>query len=246
MEPEARETAATEPTAGKPTVTTVGDVAEAAAALFVAEAEQSVAARGRFVVALSGGSTPLKMYAHLSEAHADAAFWENTFIFWGDERYVPHDDPDSNYGAAKTALLDHLDVPNSHIYPWPFLGDAPEQAAAQYADRLTRVLGEAPFDLTLLGLGDDAHTASLFPGSGAVNATGLTTVVRPEGKGTRLSLSAGMLSRSRVVAFLVAGEGKRSALEATLAPNEQPDLDRTPARAIRAQDRVVWLTDVAL
>ena len=103
-----------------------------------------------------------------------------------------------------------------------------------------------PFDLTLLGLGEDAHTASLFPGTGAVFDEGLTTVVRPPGKGTRLSLTAATLSRSRTVVFLVQGEGKREALARTLEPDENPNFDQTPARAIRAQNDLLWLTDVTL
>lgn len=232
----------------------VKDVAETAGELLVAKAGESVQKSGRFVVVLSGGSTPLKMYAWLVEHHADAPFWRNTHVFWGDERFVPHDHPDSNYGAAKGVLLDSLPVPKGQIHPWPYLGGNPEAAAAVYADLLRQVLDDAPFDLTLLGLGDDAHTASLFPGTGAVFDEGLTTVVRPAGKETRLSLTAGTLSHSRTVAFLVQGEGKRAALEATLAPdgtsdytsNQAPDLNRTPARAVSAREELLWLTDVPL
>lgn len=229
------------------TVTSVVDnVAEAAGALFVEQAEASVRERGRFVVVLSGGSTPLKMYGWLQGHHADAAFWRDTHVLWGDERFVPHEQPDSNYGAAKAALLDHVPVPGAQVHPWPFLEDDPEGSAAQLADTLRTLLNDGPFDLTLLGLGEDAHTASLFPGTGAVFDEGLTTVVRPPGKGTRLSLTAATLSRSRTVAFLVQGEGKREALARTLAPDENPNFDQTPARAIRAQNDLLWLTDVTL
>lgn len=224
----------------------VTDVAEAAGALLAEKAEESVAASGRFMVVLSGGSTPLKMYAWLVEHYTDAPFWRDTHVFWGDERFVPHSHPDSNYGAAKRVLLDPLPVPKGQIHPWPYLEGDPDAAAAAYADLLRQVLGDAPFDLTLLGLGDDAHTASLFPGTGAVFDEGLTTVVRPAGKETRLSLTTGTLSRSRTVAFLVQGEGKRTALEATLAPNDAPDLNRTPARAVSALEELLWLTDVPL
>lgn len=226
-------------------IRTVDNVAEAAGALLLEKARGSVQERGRFVLVLSGGSTPLKMYAWLLEGHADAPFWGRTHVFWGDERFVPHDHPDSNYGAAKAALLDKLAVPAEQIYPWPYQSD-PGAAAAEYASTLQEVLGDAPFDLTFLGLGDDAHTASLFPGTGAVFDEGLTTVVQPPGKETRLSLTASKLSQSRTVAFLVQGEGKRAALEATLSPDAQPDLDRTPARAVHAQDEVLWLMDLTL
>ena len=230
----------------RPVQTVVENVAEAAGALFVAEAEASVQERGRFVVVLSGGSTPLKMYGWLREGYADAAFWQDTHVLWGDERFVPHEHPDSNYGVAKAALLDHVPVPGAQVHPWPFLGDDPEGSAAGLADTLRTLLETGPFDLTLLGLGEDAHTASLFPGTGAVFDEGLTTVVRPPGKGTRLSLTAGTLSRSRTVAFLVQGEGKREALARTLEPDEIPNFDQTPAKAIRAQNDLLWLTDVTL
>ncbi|CAA9564300.1 MAG: 6-phosphogluconolactonase, eukaryotic type [uncultured Truepera sp.] len=227
-------------------IKTVDNVAEAAGALLLEKAEESIRERGRFVVVLSGGSTPLKMYAWLIEGHADAPFWEHTHVFWGDERFVPHEHPDSNYGAAKRALLDALPIPSEQVYPWLYGAGDPEGAAHTYADTLQQTLADAPFDLTFLGLGDDAHTASLFPGTGAVFDEGLTTVVRPPGKGTRLSLTARRLSRSRTIAFLVQGEGKRDALSATLSPTETPDFDRTPARAISAQEELVWLTDVTL
>lgn len=230
----------------KPVENVVENVAEAAGALFVEQAEASVQERGRFVVVLSGGSTPLKMYAWLLEKYRDAPFWRDTHVLWGDERFVPHDHPDSNYGAAKAALLDHVPVPSAQIHPWPYLEDDPEGSAAELADTLRTLLEGGPFDLTLLGLGEDAHTASLFPGTGAVFDEGLTTVVRPPGKGVRLSLTAATLSRSRTVAFLVQGEGKREALRRTLEPDDAPNFDQTPARAIRAQDDLVWLTDVTL
>lgn len=224
----------------------VENVAEAAGALFVERAETNVRERGRFVVVLSGGSTPLKMYDWLLEEYRDAPFWRDTHVLWGDERFVPHAHPDSNYGAAKAALLDHVDVPSSQVHPWPHLENDPEGSAAGLADTLRTLLEGGPFDLTLLGLGEDAHTASLFPGTGAVFDEGLTTVVRPPGKGTRLSLTAGTLSRSRTVAFLVQGEGKREALRRTLEPDENPNFDQTPARAVRAQNELFWLTDVNL
>ena len=230
----------------EPVIKPVKDVAQAAEALFLETAKESVATNGRFVVVLSGGSTPLKMYAKLAAEHAGDPFWQDTHIFWGDERFVPHDHPDSNYGAAKKALLDRVAVPPENIHPWPYLEGDPETAAAELGDTLQTFLNEALFDLTFLGLGDDAHTASLFPATGAVFDEGLTTVARPPGKETRLSMTAGTLSRSRTVAFLVQGEGKRDALTRTLSPTENLNYDQTPARAIRAQDEVVWLTDVEL
>ena len=226
-----------------PEVQRVDDVGEAGAQLFVETAQRSIEARGTFYAALSGGSTPLEMYAHLVERYRDAPFWTQTQLFWGDERFVPHDDEDSNYGAAKAHLLRHVPIPDGQVHPWSYLEDEPERSAHSYAAIISEVLGEEPrFDLTFLGLGDDAHTASLFPGTGAVKEEGLTVVVRPDGKGTRLSLTASLLSQSRTVAFLVQGGKKREALGATL--HGEKDIERYPAQAVSAQERLLWLTNL--
>ena len=221
----------------------VEDVGAAGAQLFVEAAQRSVEARGSFSAALSGGSTPLEMYAHLVEGYRDAPFWTRTKLFWGDERFVPHDHDDSNFGAAKEHLIRHVPIPDGQVYPWAYLPDEPGRAAHSYASIIREVLGEEPhFDLTFLGLGGDAHTASLFPGTGAVHEDGWTIAVEPEGKNTRLSLTAPLLSASRTVAFLVQGEKKRHALEKTL--HGEKDVERYPAQAVSAQERLLWLTDL--
>ena len=224
----------------------VKDVAAAGVELLLTTAKASIEARDRFALVLSGGSTPLKMYELLLEQHKDAPFWAKTHVFWGDERYVPHDHKDSNYGAARSALLESLPIPEDQIHPWPYIADEPDKAAYLYAESIWKAIGDDPFDLTFLGLGDDAHTASLFPGTGAVFDEGWVTVVRPRGKGVRVSLTANRLSMSRTIAFLVSGEGKREALTATLSPSETPELDKTPAQALHAEEELIWLTDVEL
>ncbi|MEM6428802.1 MAG: 6-phosphogluconolactonase [Deinococcota bacterium] len=223
----------------------VENVARAATDLFIHQAEHAIQERGCFNVILSGGSTPLAMYKLLVQEAAEALFWQHTNVFWGDERFVPHDHADSNYGAAKHALLEHVPIPPNHIHPMPFLKDDPDAAAQGYHLTLTQVLGNTPMaDLTFLGLGDDAHTASLFPSTGAVHADGLVTIVTTETKGTRLSLTASTLSHSRTVAFLVAGENKRDALANTLKGPK--DIDSYPAQAIKARESLLWLTDIEL
>jgi 6-phosphogluconolactonase len=181
------------------------------------------------------------MYEKLREMK-DLA-WNRVIFFWGDERFVPHDHPDSNYKAAKETLLDRLAIPADNLHPWAFGNDI-TVAAKTYADDILATLGTLPvFDLTFLGLGDDAHTASLFPGTGAIFDKGITTICRPTtAKHERLTLTAETLSRSRTVAFLVSGEGKRKALTETRAG--KGDLDRYPARAIRALENLFWLTDL--
>lgn len=225
-----------------PEILCVDDVTSAARRLFEERMRASVEARGRFTVALSGGSTPLPLYRQL--ASRTSLPWERTWLAWGDERYVPPDHPDSNAGAARRALLDEVPVPESQVLAWPYLA-SPEASAEAYAAALEEAFGHEPsFDLTLLGLGGDGHTASLFPGTGAALRSGLTLVVRPPGQGhPRLSLAAEALSRSRVVAFLVQGEAKRAALEATLSSGGD-DPDRFPAHAIGARERLLIVTDI--
>jgi 6-phosphogluconolactonase len=218
------------------------DVAHSASELFIDTMQAAINERGRFVVVLSGGNTPLKMYERLLE-HPNLP-WEKVLFFFGDERFVPQGDPDSNYKAANEKLLGPLNIPRENIYPWPF-GDTLEAAARQYADIITKTLGASPlFDLTFLGLGDDAHTASLFPGTGVVFDEGLTTTCKPTtAKHERLTLTAEALSKSRIVVFLVAGEGKRKALSETRSSKGQ--FDTYPARAIKAKETLYWFTDIA-
>jgi 6-phosphogluconolactonase len=218
----------------------VPDVAGAAADLVSAEIVRA-AERGSCRLNLSGGSTPLAMFHLLAErTHLP---WEQVWIVWGDERYVPFDDERSNRRAAHEALLDRVPIPRDQILPWPTDLATPELAAERFAAKLDRTMpGPIRFDVTLLGLGADAHTASLFPGTGAALTAGTTVVVRPESSETvRLSMTAATLSSSRTVAFLVAGESKRAALEATLAG--EGHRDRYPARAIRP-GRLLWITDL--
>jgi 6-phosphogluconolactonase len=219
------------------------DVAQSASELFIDSMQGAIQERGKFVVVLSGGSTPLKMYEHLLQ-QKDLP-WDKVLFFFGDERFVPHDHSDSNYKAAKEKLLEPLHIPQPNIYPWPF-GDNLQEAASQYAESIKKTLGASPlFDLTLLGLGDDAHTASLFPNTGAVFEKGLTTTCKPTtAKHERLTLTTETLSKSRTVVFLVSGEGKRKALSETRAG--KGEFDHYPARAIKAKENLYWLTDIEL
>jgi 6-phosphogluconolactonase len=218
------------------------DVAQSASELFIDTMQATIKERGQCVVVLSGGSTPLKMYEKLSGQ--SELPWDKVLFFFGDERFVPHDHPDSNYQAARQALLTPLNIPEHNIFPWPF-ADTLEASARHYGETITRTLGTSPlFDLTFLGLGDDAHTASLFPGTGAVFDEGLTTTCNPAtAKHERLTLTAEALSKSRTVVFLVSGESKRKALSNTRASKGQ--FDTYPARAIKAKENLYWLTDLA-
>lgn len=225
----------------EPEIVTVADVAGAGADL-VADEMRRADPRGRFVLNLSGGNTPLAMFRLL--AARPELSWATTWVVWGDERFVPPEHADSNQRAARAALLDRVPIPEHQILPWPHDAGGPAAAAVGYSAQLVEAFGSQPlFDLTLLGLGSDAHTASLFPGTAAVRARGLATVVRTPGEPlVRLSMTAATLSSSRTVAFLVSGEAKRAALEATLAGSD--DFDRYPARAVTARERLLWLTDL--
>ena len=207
----------------------------------VAACHHAVATHGRFVIALAGGTTPLAAYRRLAERR-DLP-WERVLVTWGDERMVPRDHTDRNEHATRRALLDHVPVPPEQVLGWPDGEDA-EAIAAAHAEGLRRHLGDPPrFDLVLLGLGSDAHTASLFPGTGAVHARGLTTVVRTADHGTRLSLTADALGNADEVLVVVAGADKRPALDRTLRADEP--LDALPLTALRPRGRYTLLADAA-
>ena len=179
------------------------------------------AKQGRFAIALSGGSTPRLLYEHLAAPPYLEKFpWERAHWFWGDERFVPEDDPLSNYRMAREALLSKAPIPAASIHPIPTEHLDPEAAAADYERRLRSFYGAGQldparplFDVTLLGLGTDGHTASLFPGSPALQEkTKWVTAVIGEKPEPRITLTLPALDSSRHVAFLVAGVDKREML----------------------------------
>lgn len=227
-------------------------LAEDAARRFARAAQEAVAARSRFMVALAGGSTPAGLYRLLAgEPWRNVIAWDRTLIFFGDERCVPPDHPDSNYRMARETLLDHAAIPAANVFPMRCAAaEEAAQQAADYARTLTAAFnlaaGAAPrFDLLLLGMGDDGHTASLFPGMPALDetqplvvATAVPAYVRP--LVTRLTLTLPVLNAAAHVMFLVAGEKKRAALDAVLAGPEPAN--PLPARRVHPVDgTVTWL-----
>ena len=190
--------------------------------------EEALAKQGAFALALSGGSTPKTLYTLLaSHPFRDRFPWDRTHLFFGDERFVPHDHPDSNYRMVLQAMIAHVPIPASQVHPWQTDGD-PEHAALHYADTLKRFYGgdtldasRPLFDVQLLGLGEDGHTASLFPGVSALAErrawTAAVVGAKPE---PRLTLTYPVLDSSRVVAFLVSGENKRDILARAMAGDE--------------------------
>ncbi len=203
---------------------TPAELAAAAAQAFVNAARSAVARRGVFRVALSGGSTPQAMHrALVSEALKDRVPWDRVEVFWGDERCVPPEHPDSNYRMAKETLLDHIPIPAHQIYPMP--GNLEPQAAAiAYQQTLRRVfdVGDAipVFDLILLGMGPDGHTASLFPQHPLLqeNQRWVAPIFNsPKPPPQRITLTLPLINAARQIIFLVAGASKIQALKAIFA-----------------------------
>jgi 6-phosphogluconolactonase len=215
-------------------------------------AAESIAAAGRFSVALSGGSTPLVLYRLLAEASfREAIDWSRVHLFWGDERFVPARDPDSNYGAAREAFVSRVPIPADNVHP--ILTDTadPETAAAQYEDTLRRFFslseGEMPrFDLILLGLGPEGHTASLFPGSAALdeNKRPVVATYVPKLAAWRVTLTPPVLRCARNVMFLVAGPDKATVLRGVFEGPYDPH--SLPAQLVRPEKgNLTWLVDEA-
>jgi 6-phosphogluconolactonase len=225
-------------------------LAEAAALAIVEAAVDAIAVRGRFTLVLSGGDTPRRTYARLAQTpFRDRIDWLKTRVFFGDERGVPPDHRDSNYGMAWATLLSKVPVPPASIFRIRGEGEDPETAAADYARALTEALGlrrgERPrFDLVLLGLGVDGHTASLFPGSPVLKevfrtvvAVHATAAAIPQ----RITLTLPVLNAAAEVLFLVAGPEKAKVVKAALG-----DQATLPAAMVRpGEGRLRWLLDRA-
>jgi 6-phosphogluconolactonase len=218
----------------------------AAAELFAAGARQAVQAHGRFVVALSGGNTPQRTYELLAQKpFREQVPWQNMHVFWGDERCVSADDPRNNARMARQTLLDHVPVPFEQVHPMVCNGSAPE-AAVEY-DALLRdffAADRSRFDLVLLGLGENGHTASLFPGTSALDEQPRWVAevsVAAEGL-HRLTLTARAINQAALVVFLVSGVGKASILRKVF--EETDDSRSIPARLIKpANGELLWLVD---
>lgn len=198
------------------------ELAEAAAKDFTHKAALAIEERGRFAVALAGGSTPKATYESLARNHAGEIEWSKVHAFLGDERTVPPDHADSNYRMASEALLEHVPIGSVHR----MRGELdPEEAAREYEEELRDFFGEYPrFDLIHLGIGEDGHTASLFPRTKALDAADHLVVSNPVEKleTIRLTLTAPVINAARSVVFLVAGEGKAEALKEILGGDADP------------------------
>lgn len=223
-------------------------VTAATADSLVIAAGAAIAARGRFLLVLSGGSTPKALYELLATpAYATRIDWTRVHVFWGDERCVPPDDRSSNYRMAREALLDRVPISPEAIHRMRG-EDPPEQAAAAYEADLRQVFGAGPprFDVVLLGMGDNGHTASLFPGLTAVRERSRWVVAEYVGevKMWRLTLTPPALNAAANVLFVVVGGDKASMLSRVI---EGPrDVDALPAQVIApTQGLLTWMVDSA-
>lgn len=207
------------------------------------------ASKGTFAVCLSGGSTPRRLYEFLATREIAARFpWSRVHWFWGDERFVPHDHRDSNYRMAREAFLSRVPVPDDNIHPVPTKGLSPEQGAGAYEKTLKhfygadRLAADRPlFDVTLLGIGENGHTASLFPGQPALRETQrwVVAVIGADSE-ARITLTYPALDSSRDVAFVATGTAKRDVIERAKAGDRA-----IPAATIRPTGRLHWFTDRA-
>lgn len=227
-------------------------MSKAAAWELVHCADEAVTVRGRFTVSLSGGSTPKRLYQLLtSEPFRGQVDWGRVEVFWGDERCVPPDHPESNYRMAHEAMLKHLPIPPEHIHRMEAERSDLDAAARDYEAALARVFGtssggEPPaFDLMLLGMGSNAHTASLFPHTQALEETSRWVVPNhvPELHTDRMTMTRPILNRSRVVLFLVAGADRAGPLAEVIVGPSDPK--RLPAQFIQPDGQLLWYLDRA-
>ena len=236
----------------KKTFESIDEMSRYAAGSIIDYAQSCIHDHGFFSLVLSGGSTPRRLYELLSEPpYCEAMPWSKVHIFWGDERCVPPDDPHSNYALAFQALISMAPIPEANIYR--MIGEIrPEEQAADDYERAIRDFFDSKgvrytnfpsFDLILLGLGNDGHTASLFPGNEVLKEQKrwVRTVTTPPYMPVRqrLTLTIPVINNASRILFLVSGVDKRDIVESII---DKPDVSRSfPAALITAQDEVAWL-----
>lgn len=220
-----------------------------AANLFIKQAAQSIGDRSQFLVALNGGNTPMRLFQLLATDYRDKVDWSKIHVFWGDERSVSPDDPGSSFGQARELFLSHVPIPDSNIHP--IKGElGPAEASKEYSLALKN-LASPPFDwprfdLVYLGMGEDGHTASLFPES-PVNVSEPTIPVTAhyqDRPANRVSLTPIVFNSARKVAFMATGEKKANTLAEVLSDRYNPE--QYPAQRINPKDgELIWLVDEA-
>lgn len=232
-------------------LTTPQELFSAAAEEVVRSATEAISERGRFTIALSGGSTPRSLFNLLATNARNTLPWEKMFFFWGDERHVSPTDPESNYRMANEAMLSKVPVPPGNVFRFPAENPDAGAVAEAYEKTLRKFFQLGPqhlprFDLILLGMGPDGHTASLFPGTAALQEKSRLAVANwvEKLKTFRLSLTLPVLNASRCVVFLVSGTDKASVLHSVLEENVSGD--QYPAKLVQPKDgKLIWLLDRA-
>jgi 6-phosphogluconolactonase len=227
--------------------------AEAAAELVQEVGENAVRANGRFLIALSGGTTPEALYRALaSPAFADRFDWSRTTFFFSDERCVAPDDPRSNYALAQRALFIPLKIASSQVYRMTGESRDPQAAAYEYEQQLrlatkSSLSTQPTLDLILLGLGEDGHTASLFPGEPVLQdyQSVIAVTQSPKDPPTRLTMTLGVINGASVVLFLVAGAGKAGVVRAILDPKTEAERQLPAALVAPEKGRLIWFLDRA-
>ena len=234
------------------------DLSRAAAECICEIAEEAIKERGIFTLVLSGGTTPRLLYEELAkEPYASRVDWQHTHLFWGDERCVPSDNPDSNFSLALQTLISKVDVPPSNIHRIPAATGSPKPVAAEYETTLREFFqataGSDPstsfpsFDLVLLGIGGDGHTASLFPGDAALEERD-RWVVAVDGANAsppveRITLTLPAINKARYVIFLASGSNKREVFQQVV---NNPETSSYPAARVKPSGRLVWFIDEGL
>ncbi|KAF3883704.1 MULTISPECIES: 6-phosphogluconolactonase [Nostocales] len=213
--------------------------------LIISKIETAIAEQGRFTIALAGGSTPKPLYEAIASRNLP---WDKIHVFWGDERYVPPDHPDSNQLMARRAWLDRVEIPAANIHPMPTDEADPAVAAAKYEKHLQEFFHSSPgefpsLDVVLLGMGDDAHTASLFPHTAALKVKDKLITVGNKDDNQRLTFTYPFINAARCVMFLATGANKKPALAQVFAPTA--DDFAYPSRLIQPQGELLWLLDTA-
>jgi 6-phosphogluconolactonase len=225
---------------------TADALTKAAANLIIDLSQKAISERGRFVLSLSGGRTPEKLYSLLAQPqYLNKIDWAKTFVFWGDERCVPLNDAQNNAHMAKSLVLDKIEIPAENIFPIP-VNLPPVEAAMAYEKTLQVFFGknESRFDLILLGLGENGHTASLFPGTEVLHEEKrwIKEVYVEELKMFRITMTAPFINKAYNIALLVTGAEKAEVLKTILSAPFQPD--KYPAQLIKPQSgNLHWLAD---
>jgi 6-phosphogluconolactonase len=213
--------------------------------LILSKLATAIEERGQFTIALAGGSTPKPLYEAIAQQNLP---WDKIHVFWGDERYVPPDHPDSNELMARRAWLDRVDIPAANIHAVPTLDADPAVSAAKHEQHLREFFNSSPaafpaLDVVLLGMGDDAHTASLFPHTDALQVRDRLVTVGNKDGNPRITFTYPLINAARSVIFVVAGANKQPALAQVFAP--VADDFTYPSRLIQPQGELWWLLDAA-